>query len=34
MFRDCTKLETLYFNSITSESLGTMQQMFYNCYSL
>ena len=34
MFKDCINLKSIYFNKITSESLGTMHRMFYNCSSL
>ena len=34
MFKNCYQLKSIYLNEATSESLGTMHQMFYNCNNL
>ena len=34
MFKDCFNLKNLSFPNISCDSIGTMQQMFYNCQSL
>ena len=34
MFQNCVNLKTLYFANLTTESLGTMYRMFYNCQKL
>ena len=34
MFYNCSSLTSLNFSNISSNSLGTMQQMFYNCSNL